>query len=1397
MITIRKPLIALLSFAAMLALTLPVSCTKETPVPADTVEVSPSVPSGDEPAEPSADQPSKYRPEDLLTVTFTADAESTKTTLGESGSGAGGTGRSITWNLGDRVTFVWGEEAEDRSVGEVTSMSDDGKRATFTVERVYAGAKAIYAVYPSGAFSSFTKGTGYDTDGEGTVRVRVGAMADGSRPDGSFGEADVCIGRSSLENGKMKFKHLVAFVSMTATNPATKYVRMDGGSVPVGGILPVTATVGEDGFTQTPVIGGVEAAGTVTTVASAGLNQTTYIPVLADLSFASGIALSYLDASDNVVGEATLRKNTSVSLGSVLTFPASVNKSFSRDWYVKSTADGSGDGTSWDKAWNYAQMRAYTSATNHYETDLTVNAPVNVHIAAGTYYINDNEQLLFRHQWTDNTEKVLRQLNIIGGYPAAPSADSTPDPDVNATIFDCSCYIPNDASNSNAAVQVQSRGIINVSGLRFVNRSGKKTGATAFAIWANAAAYKLCSHISKCRFSGNTNTGVGAGFRISTSGTEIAEPEIVLEDCVFSDNEAGAGAGLNADAGQVTIKNCTFSGNKVHAYANTQSSGAAVKVGHGDVHFEGCTFSGNYLMSGAIGFGGALWISDESEETLSDYTVTVDDCHFTGNYTLHAHAKGGAVFVQRYRNVVFNRCDFSNNAVGDATTACGGAMLVGCKTTSTQSHSADDVSVTLNDCVFDGNRVPNTLDDGSVYPAGGAVYLYQPAGKTVTLSMNRCEIKNHTLTDGLGGGIYAESGTLTLQACDIHHNTLSSSSFWGTGAALYAKDADCTLSGSSSAVQDMKIRDNTSSGGGAIMLNGTGDMEMTDCLVSGNTGARGGAAMRISSTDKDMTFTRVAFTGNVSSGGNSGAVAIYKNTDAHFQDCTFTDNSSSIFRGGAVYVSGEDGATNSVFFSGCTFSGNYGTTGGAIYIGNADNAAYTDSGKSTPATTLAATGYYDSCRTSLSVDNCTFCENYATNGSGGAIAVATSGAVSITSSRFTGNYTETSNWYNSGGAVSLRYGQAGDSVTAGVVSNPVRLVADITDCTFIDNKTAVQASYNYAYGGAIALMRGTILQYKDDAKGDDGMYADNYVLARVNRCNFIHNYASQGGAIGLYNSSSDLYVSNSLFYRNYIEYRAGSIINRRGPTGLHINNSTFHNAWAKGGANCAYFNLMYDGVFTLANSTVIGVPQKAEGSEDTDNGEALVRFDGITHPEKFHFINSIVCSTNAVSGRAFTGYNSTVTLANTHPDANGRGFLSTKASPAVTASGFSFTLPASDTGESVLTAYATSANFGALAWQCDASSPTYLNTYWYWNGILGSGMGGKSALSDMNVALDNSDPDFYAWLVSIGDVGADHASGRDQRGATRASVTMPGAYAGMDMVGSTQDVSRETVTLTD
>ena len=1368
-----------------------VACSKqlmETEREADAI-ASDSEQEGAEPESPadpeSEPKPSKYKPEELITVTFTADAEATKTTLG------GDTGRSIFWEDGDQVMFVWGPDEDDRTIGtaKAEDISPDGRRATFTVDKVYAAAKTVYAVYPAGAFSSFTKLGTYDTDGAGTVAVSIGAMADGTRLDGSFGQADVCIARSSLETHKMKFKHLVAFVTVNASNKATQNVSLNGGDVAIGGILPVTVGVGDDGYTQTPVRGDLSTTKTSVTVKAAGVDGSTktWIPVVAGFSFADGVALSYLDGSDGVIGQATLKKATSVALGAELTFPSTINNQFSKDYYVKSDADGTGDGSSWGKAWTYAQMESYVENADAYETTelgkLTADAPINIHIAAGTY--EPDATLKVRPKYTSSEKTVFRKLNLIGGYPSSPTASSVSDPATNETAFS------GQNSGSEHIVQFVNQGRYSVYGLTFKNHSGNSTGNTAVYAGLNSGSM-FCVEFGSCVFKNNYNTGVGAALALSCNGAITTLSEIV-KDCTFEDNESGGGGGINVDGvgNSVTVQNCTFKDNFTHAYSYLQCCGAAMKISKGSALIENCTFEGNYIdddIRGNItnlGNGGALWLSDESA-TLGEYTITVNDCTFDGNYTKSTRSKGGAVFVQRYKTVVFNRCFFTGNECkGTANTSYGGAMAIGVWNNGNQAYPADDLNLTLNDCIFDGNLVASTKENGKAH-GGGAIFMSQGTKKVddkdvdvkLQVTINRGEIRNQNNEWVQGNGIFAKSGTLALNGCKIHHNrtTGDSDGKYDTGAGIFIKDANCTMSEGTS-IYDNKNHD----GGAGLMVHGTGNLTMNSgCSILRNetTGA-GCGGLRVSSEGITLSLTGVTISGNSASGGYSGGVAIYKETSPTFTNCIFSGNHSNSYAG-AVYIAGEGKATNTATFTDCQFTGNYSLKGGsAICVTYAGNRARDSSGE--VATTKAATTSYDTCEAGLTVTRCTFTGNYSTSSGPGAIRCQTSGAVSISDSTFDGNYTSGSNdRYNSGGAMSLAYGQVSmaagteedPEVTAGVVNKPKKGDFTITGCTFKDNHTkSGGTNYYQDAGGAISMGVATVLD------SSNNVYAENYSLVKINRCNFIHNYATQGGALSLFATHSDMYISNSLFYRNYITLAGGSIISSF-YGGLHINNSTMHDSW--GNWNVAYINFHY-GSMTLANTSIIGVPKTGESTVG-GTGEALIRFDGCREQDqqRIHIINSIICSTQTDRNSFAIWQDSapnTITLTQSH---NAEGTATDKARGLMNTlySGTVFGSTLNHPGQpSVKDDYwATTDYFGNLTWACTASNPTWENSYWSWNGSYTGGTAYMTTLANINNDLDNSDPNFYAWLVSIEDVTADHTGGKDQRGHDRSARTWQGAY---------------------
>jgi hypothetical protein len=190
----------------------------------------------------------------------------------------------------------------------------------------------------------------------------------------------------------------------------------------------------------------------------------------------------------------------------------------------------------------------------------------------------------------------------------------------------------------------------------------------------------------------------------------------------------------------------------------------------------------------------------------------------------------------------------------------------------------------------------------------------------------------------------------------------------------------------------------------------------------------------------------------------------------------------------------------------------------------------------------------------------------------------------------------------------------------------------------------------------------------------------------------------------------------------------------------------------------------------------------------------LIRFDGINGPEaeKLHFINSIICNTrkSSGSGLAFTGWHSNVLLRDTYPDTKARSFITVASSghlanfeDPVTPNTpdpdfFKMTFNGADAPSwsgSSLNEYGTSEYFGELKWNCNESNPTYENSYWSWNGKRPITKKGLSTLANMNNDLNNTAPEFYTWLNSVGAIGV------DQRGKPRGTFSYLGAYDGTNV----------------
>lgn len=210
-------------------------------------------------------------------------------------------------------------------------------------------------------------------------------------------------------------------------------------------------------------------------------------------------------------------------------------------------------------------------------------------------------------------------------------------------------------------------------------------------------------------------------------------------------------------------------------------------------------------------------------------------------------------------------------------------------------------------------------------------------------------------------------------------------------------------------------------------------------------------------------------------------------------DLAFVNGNADTNPGGAILLnSGDLLATN------CTFTGNQGTIGGAIYATNA--------------TVVQRT---------LTLTNCNFTNNSSTNGAGGAVYQLGSTNIGVTNCLFQMNTSSAE-----GGA--LRYQTSNSTITittstfaentakggnggGGVfIQGP----ATITDCTVRDNTSAIGGGGIWIQNGGSLVMRGsTVSGNKANSSVASGGGLFSQGPTTIENCTIHNNRAGSGGGI--------------------------------------------------------------------------------------------------------------------------------------------------------------------------------------------------------------------------------------------------------------------------------------------
>jgi len=166
-------------------------------------------------------------------------------------------------------------------------------------------------------------------------------------------------------------------------------------------------------------------------------------------------------------------------------------------------------------------------------------------------------------------------------------------------------------------------------------------------------------------------------------------------------------------------------------------------------------------------------------------------------------------------------------------------------------------------------------------------------------------------TGPYGGALSCIASDVTIRDCIIARGVLGGvSTFEGYGGAIYAS------AGSSLSLVDCVLRDNYAECGGAIYGSAESSVTVADCVFRENCAKRGGAVYLVGyPSQSSLRMTGCVFQSN-SAPGLGGAVRIDGEGDVVMGDCRFVGNRGGA--GGAIYC----GAGARVIMNRCVVAGN-------------------------------------------------------------------------------------------------------------------------------------------------------------------------------------------------------------------------------------------------------------------------------------------------------------------------------------------------------------------------------------------------------------------------------------------------------------------------------------------
>ena len=337
------------------------------------------------------------------------------------------------------------------------------------------------------------------------------------------------------------------------------------------------------------------------------------------------------------------------------------------------------------------------------------------------------------------------------------------------------------------------------------------------------------------------NTGGWAG------GIELFNGSATISNCLIADN-AGIhyGGGIGCECADVTITECTITGNSV---AGSHGHGGGVACLYGSAIVTDSTIADNA--------GGGLYFDDNDH--------IIENCTISENTT---DGSGGGIYCVDVGNLTITNCTISKNSVEGSGGAIycegvGNLAIANCTIMSNSAGTWDPGGGVC--CMTDGDVVVTGCTiSGNTAGVGGGV-CYSGDGDLVVAD---CTISENSV-EGSGGGVkYAGGGRLTISNCTITHNAAASNGpGLGGGGVRCSGEAtivNSTISGNTarlgggiycsghSSIANCEITANQAYdyGGGLMCRDSTA---VANCTIAGNTAVHEGGGVQLSGDDLSIT----------------------------------------------------------------------------------------------------------------------------------------------------------------------------------------------------------------------------------------------------------------------------------------------------------------------------------------------------------------------------------------------------------------------------------------------------------------------------------------------------------------------------------------------------------------